>query len=353
LLLVFLAGVLIGCTALLKPPYAAFLAVPALCICMRRGATVPGMAGDLTILAAGALGPVLLMAGWFWRAGALGDLLQVHLNYAIRVYSGVTSPSVATRLEGVAEHLVSGTVIATLLPAMAIGAHSIWRRERALAAGLVSWALVTTGVVVLQNRFFTYQWLPTLPPFAILGAVGLADALRDGNGTALVQRRFVLVTLFVVVGHALAHPLLEIGHWAAYAARLEPADRYYDHFGIPGNERRAAAYIRAHSLKSDGVAIYGWNASILFMSERTSPTRFVFSLPLLAGEGAPIRNAYRSEFMTALQRVPPTYVVVGPQSEMLLGRRFALSDFPEFEQFLSMRYARERAFGELELYHLR
>ena len=135
-------------------------------------------------------------------------------------------------------------------------------------------------------------------------------------------------------------------------AGVTDTDDYYDGFGAAGAERRAAEHIRDRSSADDGVVIWGWNASILFLSGRATPTRFGFSMPLLLGDEASPRNAYRREFMQDIERAPPLYVVEGTLAARLLGGRVGLADFPEFNAFVQSRYVAEARFEDLTLHRL-
>ena len=153
----------------------------------------------------------------------------------------------------------------------------------------------------------------------------------------------------LIVVHACVHPAFETARFASWIAGVTDRDTYLDGFGIPGAESRAARHIQARTTDDDEVAMWGWNTAIVYMSGRRVATRFGFSMPLLMGGDSPTRAAYRHEFMEGLRRRPPRYVVDAPQSEMLLGGHFDLSDFPELADFLKSRYVEEARFGELKV----
>ncbi len=112
----------------------------------------------------------------------------------------------------------------------------------------------------------------------------------------------------------------------------------------------ASRYIYDHTNINDNIIIWGWNAGIVYLSERQSSSRFGFSMGLLLGESTHTKTIYRQEFMNDLYRKPPVYIVVGTIYEKVLGRHLDLSDFPAFENFLTMNYKEEIRFGDLILY---
>jgi hypothetical protein len=156
--------------------------------------------------------------------------------------------------------------------------------------------------------------------------------------------------LVITALYAAAHPALETVRWVAWQVGLTSSDQYYDEFGIPGPDIRAARYLAEHSGADDGVVIWGWNASILFMSERQSPTRFGWSMPLMLGEGTAVREAFRREFLCDISRDPPRWIVNAPQSERLLGGHFTVEDFPAFAALLSRHYRVRTTISDLVLY---
>lgn len=63
-----------------------------------------------------------------------------------------------------------------------------------------------------------------------------------------------------------------------------------------------------------------------------------------------MRQRYRREFLDAIQAQAPVYIVVGSLPELILGKQFRLTDFPELEEIVDQFYQKEIQFGPLELY---
>lgn len=87
----------------------------------------------------------------------------------------------------------------------------------------------------------------------------------------------------VLVFHVSALPAYEVLHWIAYLTHRSDFERYYRHFGGPADDIAMARLLGEGTRDDDQVVIFGWNSAILFLSRRTSPTRFGFSMPLLQG----------------------------------------------------------------------
>jgi len=159
--------------------------------------------------------------------------------------------------------------------------------------------------------------------------------------------------LLVLVLHATIRPTFEVASWLRFGGDRVSRDEYYEGIGIPGSEIQAAEHIRARTEKDDGVFIWGWNIAILYLSERQTVSRFGYSMPLIMGEGTEQREAYRQEFLESLYRTPPVYIVVAPQSEVILSGVYDLNDFGELYDFVASRYVEEIRFGDLVLHRIK
>jgi len=353
----FVAGVLIGAATLVKFFYAGFLLVPA--VAAVTGRCRPAELSVRALLcAAGFLLPLLLTAAWFWQQGALDTFVEVTLRYPADTYSLLVQQGIEARMRGLVEYLTGGTGVAVILPLVVFGLVASWRRSPVLVSVLVAWILVATLLVVIQNRYFAYHWLPLLPALvfsAALGAYTLFDYLLSAQGStqAVTRLRGSLAAslLLVLTLHVSLLPALEVMHWGAYIVGLETADDYHRHFGSPADDIAMAELVRSSTEEDDQVVVFGWNSAILFLSGRRSPTRFGFSMPLMQGS-AESRwfVAYRDEFMQALYRQRPAAIVVGTQSDRLLGATYTLSDFLELDEFVRRYYDTGQQAGALTLY---
>ncbi len=347
----------VGACALAKPVFGAFVFVPLVHLFVHRK-TTERLWTTVGACALTGAAPLVLVAGWFAFRGGLGDLVDVSILYAANVYSG--DAAVGSPAGDLIAYVLDFKVLVTVLPVAAYGLAALRKAQRSAAIVLGTWTAVALGLVVLQNRFFEYHWLPTYPPVTILAAIGFSNALGRGLGK-LGQPAFPTnsrlqavdaVWLLVVFLHAFLHPAYEVARWVGWVAGATESGPYFDGFGIAGAERRAAHHIRLNSSPDDGVVVWGWNSGVLFLSGRMSPTRFGFSMPLLLGDEGPPRQDYRREFMNDIERTLPLYVVEGPQAGQLLGGQFGLADFPEFHALVRSRYVEEITFGELTLHRL-
>ena len=330
-----LAGICVGLVTLFKPTNALFLALPLAALIASRGTRRPAL-GIAT--AAGWILPIAIIALWFASQGALDDLVAVHLQYAA-VYAWL---SPGDRLRGLAEYFLNARVIAVGLPLVMFGAIALWRTHRAVAVVLAGWVLITTALVATQNRFYAYHWLPMLPACVLLGAVAIQRIQ-----TPIRPLATVLVAILLV--HCLAPILLEQARFLAWRAGRIDRNAYYDAYGDMGHDLRAVDWLRNEG-QPGKVVVFGWHSAVAWLSERATVSRFGYSLPLMMGEGLDVRAQYRAELLDAMAADPPRYILVGTQSEQILGAQLALDDFPELAAFIRDHCQEVQRFGPITIY---
>lgn len=347
------AGGAVGLITLYKQLYAIFLLVPLVALLLQReGGSRTHRAGAGALLLLAFIVPVAATVAWLSAVISLDLLLDTVMRYPAQVYVLIGAGGPGARLAGLARYLLGVPLLVILLPAIMLGARASWRQDRAQAAIILTWmGLALTGVLI-QGRYFPYHWIPVIPPLVILATYGFSYALSFPGRATLrpAAYRFMSALLVITALYAAAHPALETVRWLAWQVGLTSSEQYNDGFGIPGPDIRAARYLAEHSGADDGVVIWGWNASILFMSGRQSPTRFGWSMPLMLGEGTAFRAAYRREFLCDISRDPPRWIVNAPQSERLLGGHFTVDDFPEFAALLNRHYRVRSTISDLVLY---
>ena len=357
---VVIAGLLVGCAALIKPFFAGFLLIALLGLIVRERVRARPLAVDAVILVASFALPLTAAAGWFAHRGALDELVEVYLMYPAVAYTDVTLISPASRLRGVFEFVLAGKVAVVLLPIAALGLLKLWQTVRRTAVVLLCWTGLGIVIVALQNRFFEYHWTLLLPPLVLLGSVGFHVALVEWREDRVESRSALRPTgaalafllFLLVVFHASVRPLYSVASWIPLALGLLPAQHYYAGFPAAGSDMLAADHIRGRTTEDDRVAVWGWNTSVIYLAGRRSASRFGYSMSLLDGEGTALRQRYRREFLADLRSARPVYIVVAPQAEKILGRDYGLADFPELESLVAGCYDREQSFGELTLHRL-
>jgi hypothetical protein len=360
------SGAMIGCAALIKPLYLAFLILPLIQIFdqHRPGGTATAAAKGWIRAAASigmALAPPTLAVAWFAWRGALGDLIDVHILFTWNVYSSGASARHWDAVRRTIKFFLSDPVVFGL-PVIVAGAWSLWRTSRSAARMVLTWAMVAAMCVAAQGRFFKYHWVVVFPAVLLLAAVGF-DALRVfafGKSAewparpARLLARLALGLATIAVLRLAVVPASGVVGWMKLVTGRFSLDQYYaSHVAgvyMPVDDLQAAAYIRERTGPADTVAVFGNNAGINFLSGRRNPTRFVSGQPLLEGARSSYRSAYRREYMLGLHRRHPAYFVMGVGWKGLT-KSEAIVDFPELQDFLAKDYQLETRIGGLDLYH--
>lgn len=344
-----LAGFAVGVCIAIKPTHGLLLAVPLVhAVVASRGAPGAAIRAAATLATTAAL-PVAAVAVWFAAHGALDALLEVHLQYPRAVYTfGSGVDAVWEAQHKGAAWLLRGRFAAVAWPAVIVGAVALWRGgRRALCASLLVWLAGAVLPVLLQGKYYVYHWLPTWPPIATLGIIGLGTALAEASGMARVLAAAMVVTL---LGHAALRPTYYALLGAQYGAGLRTADSYYARFTDGGVRAyplvQAAEYLRPRLGAGEGVALWGSGAALLWHVDRPTPFRLAgWSWPVVQGEGSPWRDRYRDEYVQSMRSRPPRYFVIDEVNPA--GR---LADFRRLAKILAAEYRLERTIRGLQLF---
>jgi len=348
-----LAGLAVGIAALVKPLFLLFLFMPLWAAIQRGERRKRYLASELAVITAAAAAPIVIMLFWFIVRGALGDLIDVHIRFAA-VYSEVFETAIRDRSRGLARYFLQ----LPQAPALALGIFGgavLWRRTQPIARLAIGWFLAALAIVVLQRKFFVYHWSILFSPAILLAAAGIDDLVVPGESRHSSSRRAILgfagaVLIFAGLAYG---PMRDVAHFGRYVAGLDDRDKYYagfrheDNDFCAGDEMAAAEYVKAHTTDADRIAIFGYDAPVLYLSGRKNATRLSFPLPLVGWRSSRAsRIEYQREFMDAL-RNPPAYLVVGL---LFPDRAQAFEAFPEFGVYLERSYTKERSFGVIDVY---
>ena len=357
------AGVLLSLCALNKPFYIGFALVPVLHIAAHRGLAVRRLLAPVLVFGVAFLAPILLTVAWFAARGALDDLIAVHLQYSSAAYAKVGTLAIGHRVLGVVEYLWRGKIIAISLVPIALGVVALWRTNRAALLVIASWLALGVAFVALQNQFFAYHWLPTVPPAVVLGAVGIHSLISRTATSASTTRAAGYPTLAaafllgVVVFHVTIRPLFYLAQWAQVRTGRMSQEQYYDELNStyggtvrPTEVIEGARYLRSKTSADDRVMILSNESAILVLADRQASSRFGgWGGPLLTNPGSRFFEPYRREQMDTLRKAPPRYVILNRDiTRYPPGQQ--VDDFPEFAGFLQTHYRLETTIGDLQLY---
>lgn len=378
-----LAGVLIACCTLNKPTYAVFLLLPAVRLLAERDRGIRWVVAMFAVAGVGFVVPILVCLGWFAAHGALEHLIEVHILWTLSVYSGVDQPWLTRVQTTIGWLLTSKFAVALGVSAGGLAFLARTRRSDAILIGV--WLGLGLLNVVVQGKYWQYQWLVIYPPLAVLAAVGVHGLVRlrawrpaasavetavDPDAT-IATRTLPAAVMAVLFAGALFSPLLEIYRRVKAEVGLTNAQEYdtmqYGPYGRgPGSFVAIARYLKSRTTERDEVLVWGTVQGINFLSGRRSPTRFAYLRALTDARDSRFRPKYLREFFDNLRTKPPTYVVAVDEQwcgvvvrsgltsiDHIAFPMRCLSELPEFQRFVGERYAVERSFGNYNVLRLR
>lgn len=290
--------------------------------------------------------------------GALKDFLYVQFTYfpkysfAFKNISGF-SFSFHSWIDYWKQNLILFGSIPLIVKAI------IDHRRRRITTGrwlLYSWWLAACFNLILQNKFYSYHFLPLVPSTALL----YSDLVLSLYNTPYLSRKRVVqfcLPLIVVV----CVYILYLNTHSFYIFTRDPRSYYQaDKFGAYGRgdysvkaNLEVSDFIRTHSSQDDKIFVWGFEPSIYFLSERQCSSRFVYNFPLY---GQFDWNEYRKEFLEDLQRDKPLYILVVENDAMpwVSGTsddsKTAFMKFAGFRHFVLSEYRYERRIEDFTIY---
>lgn len=312
-----LAGVLIGLCVLSKPTYLVFLGLGPLYAGYRvvaRESTLRSAALEVFAFGAGAALTIASLLAYYARAGALRDLLDVHVMFTASVYAQL-DVAWLNRIQFVVKYISAGQ-FAIAFAFAATGFVVAWRRQRAATLLVAAWLAGTLLTVIVQGKFWPYHWLPMYAPLALLASLGVVGvAASIGAQAASLPRALIAGATVLMFAGPVVDAFMHVYRAAIMAAvpgsreRLERVE--FDVFGKrTGVMHRLATRVRGVSRNDETLLAWGNAAPIHFLADRRAPTRFGYPSILLRIPDSDFRRRYRSEFLAGLTRHPPDLILL-------------------------------------------
>ncbi len=361
-------GALIAVAVLLKFTLGIFLALPIVGALVPRG---DRLSRGLLRAAAFILGCGLVLAAVtlaMWRAGALQDMIDVlfvwNAKYSrLRVPVPVASDPVRQTLRflvGGSHPLLCPIGLLALVGTVDLMARPASGRLRWV---LPSWTLLMMASVWVQGKYYTYHWLPVLPPLCLLAGQGLAavgDLIRRSTSR---PASIVLCALGIAaICGPLALAYWQSAHWplrhltgkADRSAFLARYDRYGD--VSLSADREVAALVRRATGTSDHIFVWGFEPLIYFLADRAPASRFIYTVPLVTEWSPP---QWREELIRDISVRRPAYIVVAHRDVLpwMTGRlddsAAQLAGYDELRTRIETSYTHERRIEDFDIWVLK
>jgi 4-amino-4-deoxy-L-arabinose transferase-like glycosyltransferase len=250
-------------------------------------------------------------------------------------------------------------LLAPGIPLMAYGADSIVKAlVHAGRESIRPLAILALGLVALVG--FEFSLLPHAAAIAIVVAAcfGLRlmwpghPSLTESRAAALLVVLLLSLTTYWRLSPSYAHS------WAGIKGAFGKPQE--DNLYFPASVE-ICDYIKSRVPPDERILVWGWDASIYYLSDRKAPTAFLYDLPLifrLPGTEDPAyfsnyKKKNKERFMEDIMAEPPSLIVVETIDRTELETftsKEQLNFFPEFKAFLAANYRLDRTINTKEIY---
>jgi hypothetical protein len=367
-------GVLLGCAFWLKYNAAAYALVVLVALAMWPRNGEPSLANfrrDVAwVTGAGALTVALPLLAMAW-SGSLLDLRLATIDYNL-AYSGDTYAE-----QGPLKYLLTFPIARARNDALwllgglgCLAAAAAWLRaprdERALC-GLValSWVVAACGSILINGaRDLPQYFVQAAPALALVAAVGLAPLLRGWRTRPVVPAVVMLLLVFAVSrpgdrGHLPRLGEYLVADWSALTGRTDRQTYLTRWFTgkkmMAGEVDALAANIKATTLPSDAIYVFGFSPGVFVKSDRRSASRFHWSRPVVIEFAAEHPGYGSAALLDDLTRERPAVVALQKQ-DWGPGEPNSIEFFhehPDLETWLVSGYTRERETTLFEVWRRR
>ena len=310
---------------------------------------------NVTLLLGFALA-ILPFGIFFVFKGAMSDMTDAVFKYVFSVYGNLEHNYLGIAKMGLTRTLFIGKEQFILWIFFITSSVYILVNSRTKENLLVVlWALASLFFVISHREFFGYHYLMVIPPFSILTGYGIIKALGPTFSvrqmfSSELGKAFVVLTL---MANLLFFATLNYMHYTKfyyYVTGKINKIQYYDFFrAYPKHDYSfpadysVAQYVAERTDVDDKIYIIGGIESVIhFLSERRSPSRFIFSWIILSPHmHSRVKQAelYREELLKALRAETPEYIITIRPIEHF-------HEFADIFRFVKANYILEKTFQD-------
>jgi 4-amino-4-deoxy-L-arabinose transferase-like glycosyltransferase len=247
------AGLLLACAALIKLQAGYVAAAVLIHAVATRGRRWPLLLGLVGLAL-----PAVAVLLWYWRAGALDELLWAARYNSLYVGAQDLATHGRRALERGAIFL--GLDLVLVVPAVA----QLARRGAPGSASrdawflLTTWSLVSLLAVATGGRYFLHYFIQLVPPLAVAAAPRLL-----AWGEKRVARGVAMSLVLLAAATSVAAALLD--------RQLRPREAWHqDRYAAVGS------YVREHSAPGERLFVWGDSPALYLQARRRPGTRYLW-----------------------------------------------------------------------------
>lgn len=355
-----LAGILAGLAFVYKFPALIFF----LCLVMylnagfllnRNQKTIKQLACENLSLISGFILAIIPFVIFFASKGALKDMTDVIFKYVPSVYGQVEHDYLVMARIGF-EHTVflAKENFMIWLLCFASSVHILLNDRTKENVLIVFWAAASLLYVISHREFFGYHYLIIFPSFSILAGYGIKTTLgQDFSFRSVFSGQAgKAMIVFMLIANLFFFATINHMHYTKffyYVTGRISQQQYYqffnaypDHdYSFP-SDYEVAQYIKDHTDPDDMIySLGGIESVIYFLTDRASPSRFIFSWIIFQYAHSKVDMAaeYRKEVLGDLKNKTPKYIIVVRSLE-------TFKEYDDIYSFINNNYELEREFPD-------
>lgn len=219
---------------------------------------------------------------------------------------------------------------------------------------LAAWAIASIIYVISHREFFGYHYLVTLPPFAILAGYGIYTTVGPKLNLRILFTTEIhkTIIIFILLANIFTFTALIHAHYTKFiffVTKKITREEYYSYFNaFPKHDfsfpsdYQISSYIKENTNPDELIYVLGGIEGVIyFLSERKSPSRFVFSWIIFYFAHGKVKEAeiYRQELLNDLKTKPPKYLITVKSLE-------SFKEFNNIYTYLNKNYTLDKTFPD-------
>ena len=327
-----------------------------------------------TYFGIGLIIPLSICAFYFWMQGALDDMIYTLVSYSYRYSQAITQgqPFLKTSLGQFIRFVIFNPTVSILSLVGLI--YLLVKRRSKETYLLISYLVLSFISVWAQRQFAGYHFIVLSPPLAVIcGSAcpfifnwivrSTSSIIRKRSLETLLRSSAAIITVVLLAFFLYTEMSRYYRYYRpdiSYArGRISPREylKTFDRGAISFlNNSSVADYIRDRTDSDDYVLVWGLAPAIYYLSDRKSPTKYVFHHVLLTD--APLSRQLgglegrRKEFLEKVTDSKPRYIVIGINDRNGFEPQDSdtqLLNFKEFKDYVFTNYDREKRIGNFIL----
>lgn len=292
---------------------------------------------------------------FFHIKGALPEMIDIIFKYVYSVYGHTKHDLLTTISLGLRRTYFFGQENFILWIFFITSSIYIAINDRKKENVLIAmWGAASVLYVVSHREFFGYHFLMIMPSFSVLAGYGIVKAMKSNfsfrqifNGEMGKTLVVIAVLLNIFIFTTLVH--MHYTKFYFYVTEKITQEEYYNFFtAYPEHDYsfpamyKISQYLAKNTEPNDMIFVLGGiESGVYFLSQRESPSRFIFSWIIFSESHGRVKQAeeYRKELLNDLSTKIPKYIATVRSLE-------TFKEFQGIYQFIHDNYVLEKTFPD-------